>query len=96
MNKTMKQLSLMLLGSALWLVCTVVPGNSGAIANASLVVKASNLVVSPAYADEDEHESAEKDEEADDHEDEDKKDDESSEKEDDSDHHDKKEHEKDD
>jgi len=95
-NKTMKQLSLMLLGSALWLVCAIVPGNNSAVADTSLVAKVSSLIVSPAYADEDEHESAKKDEEADDHEDEDKKDDESSEKEDDSDHHDKKEHEKDD
>jgi len=96
MNKTMKHLSLILLGSAFWLVCSVMPGNSSTVADTSLVAKTLNLVLTPVYADEDKHESAKKDEEADEHEDENKKDDDLSRKEDGSDHHDKKEHEKDD
>jgi len=99
-NITMKYLSLMLLGSTLWLVCADVPGNSSTVADTSFVAKASNLVLTPAYADEDKHESAKKDEKADEREDEredeNKKDDDLLKKEGSSDHHDKKEHEKND
>jgi len=61
-------------GSALCPILVIAPGGNIVSPNTSLITKAPNLVVSPAYAEDDKHESANKDEEADENDSKEKKD----------------------
>ena len=91
MNTGFRYITIATLGGALWLILAIAPPGSSANTTPSLTTALARLAVSPAFAEDNEHESAGKDEEADEHDDEGKKGDETSEMEDD--HHDKK-HEK--
>ncbi len=81
MNTWLRFCTILLAGCGLWLAGLAMPAPSG---HASVVAKAADMLIAPAWAHDDEHEADKKDE--------DKKDDDEKEHHD---HHDKKDHDKD-